>query len=159
VANGSGRRNRARTRELNSNGRKHRSMANALDKLAEFDLFDQSVMPQLKKMVLEQWTPERIRKNFAPLIQALAVQKALSPGNKQWSAIKDLLDRHEGTAVQRVENKTLYGKMDRSELAALALQKLKDAGIVAIDGRVVNVTKDDDKNSPFVIKKDDDEKA
>jgi hypothetical protein len=33
-------------------------------------------------------------------------------------------------AVQRVENKTIYAQLDRRELAALTLQKLKDAGVV-----------------------------
>lgn len=149
MSRGNGR--KARSRNLQYSGKKQRSMARALDKLAEYDLFDQSIMPQLQKMVLEGWTPERIRKSFAPLFQARMIQAGLGDLNKSatMNALKDLLDRHEGTAVQRVENKTLYGKMDRKELAALALQKLKDAGIVAVDGRVINVTpKAEDEKEP-----------
>ena len=113
-------------------------MARSLDKLAEFEVFDRNILPQLKKMVLENWSPERIRKHFAPIMQGMMVQKALS-GNL--SAIKDTLDRYEGTAVQRVEQKTIYAQMSKKELAALALQKLKDANLIDTTGRVVKEVK------------------
>lgn len=117
--------------------------ARSLDKLAEYEMFDQSVLPQLKKMVLENWSPEKIRRAFAPLMQAQMVKKGLQ-GNFQ--AIKDTLDRHEGMAVQRVEQKTLYAQMSKKELAALALQKLLDAKIIDTTGRVIQeVKKDDDE--------------
>lgn len=101
--------------------------ARTFDALVEFDKFNESILPQLKKMVLEDWSPEKIRKHFAPLVQASIIQKALSGDFK---AQKDVLDRHEGMAVQRVENKTIYAKMDKNELASLALQKLRDAGVI-----------------------------
>lgn len=109
-------------------------MNRTLDKLAEFELFEQSIMPELRKMVLENWPPERIRKAFAPVMQGLMIQKGLSGNIK---AIKDTLDRHEGTAVQRVEQKTVYAHMSKQELAALALQKLLDAKIIDTTGRVI----------------------
>lgn len=111
-----------------------RRMTRNIDKLAEFEVFDKQVMPNIKKMVLENWSPERIRKHFAPLMQGLMIQKGIC-GN--FAAIKDVLDRHEGTAVQRLETKTLYGKMSKKELAALALQKLHDSGIIDVTGKVV----------------------
>lgn len=101
--------------------------ARTFDALVEFDAFNKSILPQLKKMVLEDWSPEKIRKHFAPMVQASIIQKALSGDFK---AQKDVLDRHEGMAVQRVENKTIYAKMDKKELASLALQKLRDAGVI-----------------------------
>ncbi len=105
-----------------------------LDKLAEFEAFDSTILPQLKKMILENWSPERIRKAFAPIMQAQMIKKGLE-GN--FKAIKDTLDRHEGTAVQRVEQKTTYQQMSKQELAALALQKLLDAKIIDTTGRVI----------------------
>lgn len=111
-----------------------------MDALAEFEVFDQTILPQLKRMVLENWSPERIRKHFAPVMQALMVKKALSG---EYKAIKDTLDRHEGTAVQRVEQKTIYGKMSKKELAALALQKLLDAKIIDTTGRVIQEVESD----------------
>lgn len=133
----SGKKRRARS-ESNHDKSQERT-ARTMDALIEFDQFNKSILPQLKKMVLENWSPEKIRRHFAPLVQASVTMKALQGDFK---AQKDHLDRHEGMAVQRVENKTVYAKMDRKELAALALQKLKDAGIVPATARVVKV-KDD----------------
>lgn len=109
-------------------------MSRTLDKLAQFELFDKNIMPQLKKMVLENWPPEKIRKAFAPIMQAQMIKAGLQ-GNL--TAIKDTLDRHEGMAVQRVNNVNVYAKMDKRELAALALQKLLDAKIIDTTGQVI----------------------
>ena len=114
----------------------------SLDALAEFEVFDMTILPQLKKMILENWPPEKIRKAFAPIMQAVMIKKGLE-GN--FKAVKDTLDRHEGTAVQRVEQNTYTSKMSKQELAALVLQKLQDSGIIDRVGRVVKVIgKDDD---------------
>lgn len=113
----------------------------SIDALAEFDLFDQSILPELKKMVLENWSPDRIRRAFAPLMQAQMIQKGL---RGEYKAIKDTLDRHEGTAIQRMESKTVYASMSKQELAALALQKLKDAKIIDTTGRVIRELPSDD---------------
>lgn len=110
-----------------NSGRAQEKQARTLDALIEFDQFNKSILPQLKQMILENWSPEKIRKHFAPMVQASVVQKALQGDFK---AQKDVLDRHEGMAVQRVENRTIYAKMDKKELAALALQKLQDAGVI-----------------------------
>lgn len=98
------------------------------EQLAQFQLFNESTMPMLQKMVLENWPADKIRRAFAPLIQAKMIQECLK-GNVK--AMKDTLDRTEGTAVQRQETITRYGKMDKAEMAALALQKLIDAGLLA----------------------------
>jgi hypothetical protein len=117
----------AKTRECTNTGRQQEKEARTLDALIEFDQFNSSILPQLKKMILENWSTEKIRKHFAPMVQASMTMKALQGDFK---AQKDLLDRHEGMAVQRVENRTIYAKMDKKELAALALQKLQDAGVI-----------------------------
>lgn len=118
-------------------------MTRSLDKLAQFELFDKNIMPQLKKMVLENWSPEKIRKCFAPIMQAQMIRAGLM-GNL--TAIKDTLDRHEGLAVQRIEQKNVYARMDRRELAALALQKLRDAKIIDTTGRVIKGEADDEED-------------
>lgn len=118
---------KVRARKNSTHDLTQKRQARGYDALVEFDEFNRSLLPQLKKMVLENWTPEKIRRHFAPLVQASVMQKALSGDFK---AQKDVLDRHEGMAVQRVEQKTVYAKMDKRELAALALQKLKDAGVI-----------------------------
>lgn len=132
---------KSRTQQKNINGslqevRKNRT----LDKLAEFEVFDATILPQLRRMVLEDWAPDRIRKAFAPVLQAIMIKKGLE-GN--FKAVKDTLDRYEGTAVQRVESKTVYAQMSKKELAALALQKLLDAKIIDTTGRVIKEVDDD----------------
>lgn len=120
--------------------RHQEKQARTLDALIEFDQFNKSILPQLKKMVLENWSAEKIRKHFAPMVQASVMQKALLGDFK---AQKDVLDRHEGMAVQRVESKTIYAQMSKQELAALALQKLKDAGVIPAEFKKVKDEKPD----------------
>ena len=107
--------------------------ARNLDALAEYEEFCGGVLPQLRRMVLEGWSAEKIRKTFSSKVQARMITSALT-GNIRSAAtlkaIKDTLDRHEGTAVARMEQKSVYAKMDKKELAALAFQKLMDAGII-----------------------------
>lgn len=124
-------------------GLQEKRMTRSLDKLAQFELFDKNIMPQLKRMVLENWSPEKIRKHFAPIMQAQMIRAGLM-GNL--TAIKDTLDRHEGLAVQRIEQKNIYARMDRRELAALALQKLRDAKIIDTTGRVIKEKADDEED-------------
>lgn len=116
--------------------------ARVIDDLIEFDQFKSTILPQLRKMLLENWSSDKIRKHFAPMIQASVVQKALQG---DFRAQKDVLDRHEGMAVQRVEQKTVHAQMGNKELAAFALQKFKDAGIIDTTGKVIkDVTKLED---------------
>lgn len=126
---------KAKTRAAVNHDRAQEKQNRTVDALIEFDQFNKTILPQLKQMILENWTPEKIRRHFAPLVQASVVQKALQGDFK---AQKDVLDRHEGMAVQRVENKTIYAKMDKQELAALALQRLKDAGIIPTTAKKVD---------------------
>ncbi len=109
-------------------------LARTLDQLAEFEKFNDSILPQIRKCIMDNWTPERIRKHFAPIIQGKMVERAITGDFK---AMKDVLDRHEGMAVQRVESKTVYQQMGGQELAALALQKFKDAGMIDADYKVI----------------------
>lgn len=104
------------------------------ERIAQFELFNESIMEPLREMVLAGAPPSKIRQAYASLVQARMVQEA-AQGNYQ--AMKDVLDRHEGTAVQRQESITRYAKMDKSELAALTLQKLKDAGIINVQAKRV----------------------
>lgn len=119
-------------------------LARTMDQLIEFDTFNATILPQLRKMVQENWSPEKIRKHFAPMVQAMAVQKALNGSEKM---MMDLLNRHEGMPVQKIENKTLYARLEGKELAALALQKLRDANIIDTTGKVVREEDDEESNS------------
>lgn len=124
----------AKARGNKNHGVAQTKQARTLDALMEFDKFNESILPQLRKAILENWSSERMRKHFAPYMQAMMIEKGFKGDFK---AMKDVLDRHEGMAVQRVEQKTMFQKMERQELAALALQKLFDAKIIDTTGRVI----------------------
>src|SRR5690606_26491410 len=109
-------------------------LARSLDTLAEFEKFNESILPQIRKCIMEGWSAEKMRKHFMPIIQGKMLEKAI---HGDFKALKDTLDRHEGMAVQRVESKTVYQQMSNQELAALALQKFKDAGMIDAEYKVV----------------------
>lgn len=102
-------------------------MTRSLDALAEYEEFCEALLPKIRRWVLEGWSGEKIRRECASLIQAHMVSKALCGDLR---AMKDVLDRHEGTPVKRQEVQHQYAKMSKAELAALALQKLSDAGLI-----------------------------
>lgn len=106
----------------------------SIDDLALFEEFKESLLPKLQRWVLEGRSVEFMRREVASYVQAQAISKAL---RGDFRAIKDTLDRYEGTAVQRVESKSVYTQMSKKELAALALQKLLDAKIIDASGRVI----------------------
>src|SRR5688500_10864013 len=139
MARGSGRKKRSAFDQRGDITQKRQ--ARSLDALAEFDRFSEHILPKLKRAVLENWSPDKMRKEFAPLMQAIMIKKG-AEGN--FNALKDTLDRYEGMAIQRVEQKTIYKKMDNRERAALALQKLKDAGLITIDADFIKVGSDEE---------------
>jgi ribosomal 50S subunit-associated protein YjgA (DUF615 family) len=106
----------------------------SLDALAEFEEFCEGIIPELRRPVLENWSPEKMRREFASRTQAQIISKALRGDVR---AIRDVLDRLEGKPIKREENRRVYARMDKRELAALCLQKLKDAGMILTDGCVV----------------------
>ncbi len=115
--------------------------ADALDELMIYEEFKNSFLPQLREMIRQGISPEKIRKAFAPVVQASMIQKALKGDYK---AMKDVLDRHEGMAVQRVEQKTIHAKMGQEELAALVAQKMKDTGMDKVLEAKFKTIKDND---------------
>lgn len=115
-------------------------MARSLDDLAEFDNLKATLLPKLRQMVAEGWSAERIRRELGPYIAARVAGIALFGNLKSASTLKaaqDTLDRLEGKAIQRIEQKTVYAQMSKKELAALCLQKLLDAKIIDASGRVI----------------------
>jgi len=115
-------------------------LVRSIDDLAEFQAFKEAMLPKLRQMVLEGWSADKIRREVGPYIAARIAGMALLGNVKNANTMKaaqDTLDRLEGKAVQRVEQKTIYAHMSKQELAALALQKLLDAGIIDSSGRVI----------------------
>ncbi len=113
-----------------------------IDELAVYDEFKASFLPLLRKMIREGVPIDKIRKAFAPAVQAQMIQQALKGDFK---AMKDTLDRFEGMAVQRVEQKTVHANMDLEELRALVAQRANDTGLAAIiEAKFKKVEDDED---------------
>jgi hypothetical protein len=55
---------KATSRRNSTRPDQQKKMARSLDALAEFDKFNESILPQLQKMLLENWSPERIRRMY-----------------------------------------------------------------------------------------------
>ena len=114
--------------------------ARTIDELAVYDEFKASFLPLLRKMIREGVPIDKIRKAFAPAVQAQMIQQALKGDFK---AMKDTLDRFEGMAVQRVEQKTVHANMDLEELRALVAQRANDTGLAQIiEAKFKKVTND-----------------
>lgn len=98
-------------------------MAKALDDLAEFEKFQEDILPVLRKAVAESWSAEKL---FAhPRTQALLAAKAVTIGltdrdsSRSLAAIKDVLDRSQGKAIERREVKHQLEKLPDDQLDAL----------------------------------------
>ena len=91
------------------------------------NVYIEALLPVLRRWVLERRSAEWIRRKCGSMVRAMGVTRAM---RGYLRAIKDVLDRYEGTAIRRNESKNQYSKMSKPELAALAHQKLKDAGIL-----------------------------
>lgn len=104
------------------------AMCSALDKLSEFEKYETNILPLLERAVEENWPLSKIRKELASFFQAIMVQRGLA-GNR--AAIKDVLNRHEGSSTRKRDVDRQYAKLSKTELAAMLYKKLNDAGLIA----------------------------
>jgi hypothetical protein len=133
----------------NRHGLEEERRVRSVDDLAEFEEFKSTLLPKLRQMVRDGWSADKIRRELGPYIAARVAGMALLGNIKSASTLKaaqDTLDRLEGKAIQRVEQKTIFAHMSKKELAALALQKLLDAKIIDATGRVI---RDDIESLPL----------
>lgn len=93
-------------------------MARNLDLLAGYDSYSEQVAPILRKAVEERWSVERIYKEFSSFIAARAITIALKEedSGKALSALKEVLDRSQGKATERVETTHRLEKMADEDL-------------------------------------------
>ena len=100
-----------------------------LDKLAQFEEFNKTILPQLRAMLKEGAKSEDIlefsRAHAAARIVSIAATEADS--TKALAASRDILDRTMGKAVERHEQTHKFAKLDDNALDALVISKLKEA--------------------------------
>lgn len=109
--------------------------------LAAFQEFRETVAPALRAMVEKKVPPEEMIRQFQSLLTARALTIALTSRDqaKSLAAVKDVLDRGLGKAVERRETKHVLEQLKDQELDALLESKLKASG-------QIEVIEDDDSN-------------
>ncbi len=100
----------------------------AVDDLAEFEEFKSEILPMFKKALQEKWTPKQVYDAAATLAACKGVTIALTDEDtgRSMAAIKDILDRSGGKAVEKQEVTHSYSKLPDSELDALLESQIKD---------------------------------
>jgi hypothetical protein len=105
-------------------------MARVLDELAEFERYQEEIMPILRQAIAENWTAERIWSH--PKTQAMMAARAVTIGlmdkdtARALAAIKDVADRTSGKPTEKKEIKHTLEKLSDNELDALLTTKLRD---------------------------------
>jgi hypothetical protein len=97
-------------------------MAGLMDELEEFEEFKTQFLPLLRQDLKQGLSPEAIRDKYASLAQATVVAALANPDPKvRQAAAKDLLDRAEGMARQRIEQTHKLEKLPDDQLDAMIL--------------------------------------
>lgn len=99
-----------------------------LDELAAYEKFKQELLPKLRQAVLEGWSPSRIYELAGTYVAARSVDIALreQDSNKALAAIKEVLDRGIGKAVDKIETTHKYSKTSDEELDNILAAHLKE---------------------------------
>lgn len=102
-------------------------MEEALDKLASFDEFQQSLLPQLQKDILSNMAPAELRSKYKSLLAGRQIMIGLTEvdSTKALSAIRDILDREEGKATERHEHKHQLEDLSDKQLESLLTSEIK----------------------------------
>ena len=106
-------------------------MHRTLDKLEQYEHFTSLISPLLRQAIKENWSAEKLATD--PQIQTLLMARQMTialaeaDSGKALAAIKDLRDRSEGKAVERVEQTHKLEKLPDDQLDAMLLSKLAAA--------------------------------
>jgi len=108
-------------------------MIRNLDQLAEFERFQESILPILKQAIEEKWSAERIWSH--PLTQALLAAQAVRIGlqqgdaGKALDAIKTIVYQTQGKPKEQKEITHKVGKLKDEELDSLLKTQLSELGL------------------------------
>lgn len=106
------------------------AMVRSLDELAEFQKFQEAILPVLRQAIQEKWSAEKIWSD--PTTQALLAAQAVTIGlgnadqGKALSAIMSVMDRTIGRPKEKQEIVHKVEKLKDSELDALLTTHLAD---------------------------------
>lgn len=91
------------------------------DKIADYEDFEENILPALKKDLKSGMTPKQLREKYSSIIQARQITSALTEKDtaKAGAAAKDILDRAEGKATEKKEVTHRFSEMSDKELDAV----------------------------------------
>ena len=100
-----------------------------IDKLAEFDQFCEEVLPALRRDLQSGMSAKSLREKYMAKCTAREISIAIGDpdSGKALTAIKNIVDRVEGKAVETKAITHKYEQMSDSQLDALLLTKLEDS--------------------------------
>lgn len=131
----------ARDRRKEYANRKRERM---LDKLAEFEEFNATILPKLRQMLKEGAQADEILEfsKAAAAARVVTIAATERDSTKALAASKDILDRTQGKAVERVQQTHKFEKLEEEQLDALLWSKLKEAEVVTDDSETSEEDKD-----------------
>lgn len=103
-------------------------MPRRLDDLADFEDFQNTILPRLRKLLATGTaTPEQIYRECGDIVAARAVSLAIKEQDtgKALAAIKEVLDRGHGKATEKVELTHKYQNLKEQELDSLLQSEMK----------------------------------
>lgn len=103
-------------------------IAEQLDQLARFEEFQEKILPWLQEALANGATAEEIYEKATNIAAARAVTIAATSSDqaKALAAVKDILDRTQGKAIERKKVTHTMEDLSDEELEALVLSQLDD---------------------------------
>lgn len=103
-------------------------VVNLIDQVAAFEEFCGLILPAIRKDLTKGLTAEKLYAKYTNLAAARGISIAMTEqdSNKALSAIKEILDRSSGKAVERVQVQHRFEKLRDEELDALLISRAKE---------------------------------
>jgi flagellar biosynthesis chaperone FliJ len=107
------------------NSVEHR-MCRALDELAEFEKFQDEILPELRADLKRGMSAEQIYAKYQAVVAARSVTIAVKEADsgKALTAAKDILDRCQGKAKERQEVEHKLSRLKDEELDSLIMSEM-----------------------------------
>lgn len=126
MSGGKNRRHRATDRKYAAD----KKMASTMDDLAEFEQFREEILKRVRKDIVNGLSADEIRQKYAAMAAGRTLTIALTEedSSKALAALKDVQDRAEGKAKERIDHTHKYDKVADDQLDAILMAKLKGTG-------------------------------
>lgn len=118
----------SKLRKSGTPGIVERRMVESLTDLAEFEEYCQLILPALRKDIAKGLKPEELYTKYTSMAAARGISIALTEpdSGKALSALRDILDRTQGKAVERVQVQHRFQNLKEEELDALLISRARE---------------------------------